>query len=50
MDATVIPLCIQMFNWASYRQSKGGIKLHTVLDYEGLLPVFCHLPKAKPMR
>ncbi len=40
LDATVIPLCMQLFDWASYRSSKGAVKMHTVLDYDGCLPVF----------
>lgn len=40
LDATVIPLCLEMFDWATYRSSKGAVKMHTVLDYDGCLPVF----------
>jgi hypothetical protein len=47
MDATVIPLCLSMFNWAKFRSQKGGVKLHLVLDYDGCLPVFAELTKAK---
>ena len=31
MDATTIKLCLSLFPWASFRQAKGGIKMHTVL-------------------
>lgn len=47
MDASVIPLCLQMFDWANYRSTKGAVKLHTVLDYDGLLPVFALLTDGK---
>lgn len=47
MDASVIPLCLSLFDWATYRKRKGGLKLHTILDYDGLLPVFCHVTDAK---
>jgi len=47
MDASVVPLCLSLFDWAQYRSKKGGIKLHTVLDYDGLLPVFLDLTDAK---
>lgn len=47
LDASVVPLCLSLFDWAQYRSKKGGIKLHTVLDYDGLLPVFCDLTDAK---
>ena len=47
MDATVIPLCLSMFDWAKFRSKKGGVKLHLVLDYDGCLPVFAELTKAR---
>jgi hypothetical protein len=47
MDASVIPLCLNLFDWATYRQKKGGVKMHTILDYDGLLPIFCHVTDAK---
>lgn len=46
-DASVIPLCLRVFDWACYRSQKGAVKLHTVLDYDGLLPVFVKLTDAK---
>ena len=36
-----------MFDWAEFRQRKGGIKLHTVLDYDNSLPVYMHMTDAK---
>ena len=47
VDGSIIPLCLKVFNWASYRSQKGAVKLHTVLDYDGLLPVFVKLTDAK---
>ena len=47
VDGGIIPLCLKVFNWASYRSQKGAVKLHTVLDYDGLLPVFVKLTDAK---
>ncbi len=47
MDASVVPLCLALFDWAVYRKRKGGIKLHAILDYDGLLPVFCQITDAK---
>lgn len=40
MDATIIDLCASAFPWAHFRQTKGAVKLHTVLDHDGYLPVF----------
>lgn len=40
LDATLIPLCLSVFDWALYRRSKGAVKLHLVLDHDGYLPQF----------
>jgi hypothetical protein len=40
LDATMIPLCLSLFDWALYRRSKGAVKLHLVLDHDGYLPQF----------
>lgn len=47
MDATVISLCLSLFDWARFRTRKGGIKLHTVLDYDTSLPVFIHMTEGR---
>lgn len=43
LDSTLITLCLKVYNWSHYIKTKGAIKLHTLLDYDGLLPVFVHL-------
>lgn len=43
LDATTIPLCASLFDWARYKQTKGAVKLHLLLDHEGYLPVFAHI-------
>ena len=40
LDATLIELCVKSFPWATYRKTKGAIKLHMLLDHDGYLPVF----------
>ena len=40
LDATVIPVCVSMFEWARYVRTKGAVKLHMVLDNAGLLPQY----------
>ena len=40
LDATVIDLCLKVFDWAKFRQRKGAIKLHLMLDHEGQIPSF----------
>jgi hypothetical protein len=38
LDATVIELCIKVFDWARFQRTKGAIKLHLQLDHQGCLP------------
>jgi len=39
LDSTVIDLCLALFPWAPYQRSKAAIKLHTMLDLKGSIPV-----------
>jgi hypothetical protein len=34
---------IAAIDWAKYRQTKGAIKLHVLLDHDGYLPVYAHV-------
>jgi hypothetical protein len=43
LDATTIDLCLSMFPWAPFRQSKAAIKLHTLLDLRGNIPTFIYI-------
>ncbi len=43
LDATLIELCVSLFDWATYRQTKGAVKLHLLLDHDGYFPVFAHI-------
>jgi len=47
LDATVVSLCLSLFPWARFRRSKGGIKLHTLLDHDGYLPAFVAISEAR---
>ena len=40
IDSTTVELVSQMFDWAKYGKSKGAIKLHLMLDHDGLLPQY----------
>ena len=42
-DATTIDLCHSVFPWATYRQTKGAIKLHVTLNHDSGLPGFVHV-------
>ena len=47
LDATVIDLCLEMFDWAKFRRTKGAIKLHLLLDHDGCLPCFGVITEGK---
>ncbi|MEO8711861.1 MAG: IS4 family transposase [Parafilimonas sp.] len=46
IDATTIDLCLSTFYWATFRSTKGGIKLHTQLDLKTAIPEFIHFSTA----
>ncbi len=46
-DATTIDLCLSLFPWAKFRQHKGAIKLHTLLDLRGSIPTLIYVTKGK---
>jgi hypothetical protein len=46
-DSTTISLSLSAFNWAHYRTSKGGFKVHTLLDNRLCLPEFVSISTAK---
>lgn len=47
LDATTIDLCANLFDWAKFRRTKGGVKLHLLLDHDGWLPQFAVITDAK---
>lgn len=47
LDATVIDLCLEVYDWARFRRAKGAVKLHLVLDHEGHLPIFAHITEGR---
>jgi hypothetical protein len=47
MDSSTIDLCLQMFDWAHFRRTKGAIKLHLLLDHDGYLPSFAIITEGK---
>lgn len=40
IDATIIALCLSLYDWAKFRTAKGAIKLHVKLNHSGYLPTF----------
>jgi len=47
LDSTTIDLCLTVFNWASFRETKAAVKLHTLLDLRGSIPTFIHVSDGK---
>ena len=45
LDSTLISLCLSLFDWATYRTKKGAVKTHTLLEYDGKLPVYVNITK-----
>ncbi|MFH1996244.1 MAG: IS4 family transposase [Candidatus Omnitrophota bacterium] len=40
IDATIISLCLSLYDWAKFRTKKGAVKLHVKLNHAGYLPTF----------
>jgi len=47
LDSTTISLCLSLFDWAKYKTTKGAVKLHTLLDYDGNLPAYVNITDGK---
>ena len=47
LDSTAIDLCLSLFPWAVFKETKGAIKLHTLLDLRGNIPAFIHISSGK---
>jgi len=47
LDSSTIDLCLTLFPWAKFRKKKAAIKLHTLLDLHGNIPVFISITEGK---
>jgi len=47
LDSTTIDLCLALFPWARFRAHKAAVKMHTLLDLQGNIPVFIHVSDGK---
>ena len=45
-DSTTIDLCMSLFEWARFRSTKSGIKIHTQLDVVTQIPVSFNITEA----
>jgi IS4 transposase len=47
IDASVISLCLSLYDWAKFRTTKGAVKLHVKLNHSGYLPTFAIVTTGK---
>ena len=47
LDASTIDLCLSLFPWARFRETKSAVKLHTLLDLRGPIPAFIEITDGK---
>ncbi|WFS64340.1 IS4 family transposase [Pseudodesulfovibrio thermohalotolerans] len=47
LDASTVKLSLDQFPWASFRENRGGIKLHALLDHDGYIPSFLEISNAR---
>ncbi len=47
LDSTTIDLCLNLFPWARFRRAKAAVKLHTLIDLRGSIPVFIRVSDGK---
>jgi hypothetical protein len=39
-DSTTIDLCLSLYPWAKFHHQKGAVKMNTLLDLRGSIPIF----------
>jgi len=47
IDAKIISLCLNRFDWAKYRKAKGAVKLHLGIDGDSGIPIDAYLTDGK---
>jgi len=47
IDSTTIDLCLSVFPWAKFRETKGAIKIHTTFDLVSQIPMFVTITNGK---
>ncbi|MEE9389890.1 MAG: IS4 family transposase [Candidatus Aminicenantaceae bacterium] len=47
LDSSTVDLCLHLFPWALFRKRKAAVKLHTMIDLQGNIPVFLHVTDGK---
>ena len=46
-DSTTIDLCMELFPWAKFRQTKSAVKVHVLLNINGSIPEFISITDGK---
>lgn len=46
-DSTTIDLCLSLFPWAEFRNTKAAVKMHTLVDLRGIIPTFVAVTTGK---
>jgi hypothetical protein len=46
-DSTTIDLCMELFPWAKFRQTKSAVKVHVLLNIDGSIPEFISITDGK---
>jgi IS4 transposase len=47
LDSTTISVSIALMSWAQGKYSRGAVKMHTLLDLRGNIPLFIHVTDGK---
>ena len=47
LDTTTVDLRLSLFPWARFHHAKGAVKLHTMIDLRGNIPVVIHIDDGK---
>lgn len=47
MDSSTVELCMALFPWAQYRRASAALKLHTIIDLRGAIPVLVSITEGK---
>jgi hypothetical protein len=47
LDASTIDLCLSLFPWARFRETKAAVKLHTLMNLRGNIPEFIYISDGK---
>jgi hypothetical protein len=47
LDASIIELCLTVFQWAEYIPIKSAVKFHLLMDLKGNIPTFFHISEGR---